>query len=174
MKVQELVKKINQDDFNLESTLEIKKYLPIEAKKSIAQAIIYECTENVDGIVKFDSVRKYLAYIRYMIVTHTNLEYTDDDYDVLNSVEYNGVRLMERIMRCFEDDAKELKKIMNFMIEDYKWEIGIEGSISKFLNGLNVTIANVAEKFENIDLKSMIPDGLDMNKLSVFLKNYIK
>ena len=109
-----------------------------------------------------------------MIVTHTNLEYTDDDYDVLNSVEYNGVRLMERIMRCFEDDAKELKKIMNFMIEDYKREIGIEGSISKFLNGLNATIANVAEKFENIDLKSMIPDDLDMNKLSVFLKNYIK
>lgn len=174
MKVQELLTNINQDNFNLENALAIKKYLPIEAKKAVAQAIIYECTENINGVLKMDSVQKHLLYVKYMIVTHTNLEYTEDDYNILCSTEYHDVRLLDRIMRCFEDDAKECKRVLNWMVEDYKREIGIEGSISRFLNDLSVKIANVADKFEDINIKSMIPDDLDMKKLSTFLNNYIK
>ena len=46
MKVQELLANIKNKDFNLERGLQVKKYLPIELKKTIAQSIIYDCTEN--------------------------------------------------------------------------------------------------------------------------------
>ena len=174
MKVQELVGKINNEGFNLEQELQIKKYLPIEVKKTIAQAIIYECTDYADGIATMDSVQKHLSYVKYMITTHTNLEYTDNDYDVLGAEEYNGVRLLDRIMKCFEDDAKECKKILNFMVEDAKREMSLELSIAKFLNGLNSTVDKLAENLASVDLQSMIPNDLDMGKLSNFLQNYIK
>lgn len=174
MKVQELLNNMQQDGFNLENALEIKKYLPIETKKAIAQAIIYECSEDEDGVQKIDSFKKYLAYMRYMIVSHTNLEYVDDDYDTLCAVEYDGVRLFDLIMRCFREDARECANILGLIIEDYKREMSLEFSIAKFLNGLNAMLASVADQIGNIDLKSMLPNDFDMDKLSSFLTNYIK
>ena len=174
MKVQELLEKINSDHFDFENELDIKKYLQIDVKKTIAQGIIYECTEMVDGIYKMDSVQRYLSYVRYMITMHTNLEYSDEDYDILCSTEYLGARLIDRIMNYFEDDAKECKKVLEFMMDDYMREIGLEHNIANFLNGLNATISNFVNKLNIESLQSMIPNNIDMSKLSTFLNNYIK
>ena len=73
MKVQELLANIKNKDFNLERGLQVKKYLPIELKKTIAQSIIYDCTDNESGATKVDSVQRYMSYVRYMITMHTNL-----------------------------------------------------------------------------------------------------
>lgn len=174
MKVNELLEQIKQGNFDLESALDIKKYLPIDVKKSIAQAIIYECTDNEDMVASIDSVQKYLSYVRYMITMHTNLEYTDEDYDILFATEYNGTSLLDGIIGCFERDSKECEKILNFMIEDHLREMSMDYSIAKFLNGLNSTISKFANQFEGMDVNSIIPDNLDMEKLSTFLTNYIK
>ena len=107
MRVNELVKRINGGNFDLEKELEIKKYLPIEVKKTIAQSVIYECVEEENDAIKIDSVQKYLSYNKYMITTHTNLEYTDEDYDMLCSTFVNGKSLRDIIIRCFDDDATE-------------------------------------------------------------------
>lgn len=78
MTVKELLMNIHNKDFNLERGLQVKKYLPIEAKKTIAQGIIYDCTNEEDGVIKVDSVQKYLSYVKYMITMHTNFAYTDE------------------------------------------------------------------------------------------------
>ena len=174
MKVQELLMNIKQDNFDLENALEIKKYLPIEVKKTIAEGIVYECLENIDGVAKINSVQKYLSYVRYMITMHTNLEYTDNDYDAICSAEYHGARLLDAIIKCFENDAKECKKILNFIVGDYKNEASLESSVFKFLNGLNIVVSKFANKIEDVDVKSLIPDNVDMDKLGTFLNNYIK
>ena len=171
MKVQELLMNIKNKEFKLDKGLEVKKYLPIEVKKTIAQSIIYDCTDDVDGAIKVDSVQKYMSYVRYMIITHTNLEYTDEDYDALCSTEYNEMTLLNAIIDCFGDDAKECTRILNLMVDDYMQEMTIEFSIAKFLNGLNVVIGGFADKINGFDLGSMIPDNVDMNKLGDFLQN---
>lgn len=178
MKVQELLTNIHNKDFDLERDLQVKKYIPMEVKKAIAQSIIYECTSDEDGVNKIDSVQRYLAYVKYMITMHTNLEYTDADYDVLCATEYCGSRLFDRILRCFEDDAKECKRILGFMMEDYKREMSIEASLIKLFNGLNITIGDLADKInqkiDGFDIVSLIPDDVDKEQLSTFLRNYIK
>ena len=98
MKVQELLMNIKNKEFKLEKGLEVKKYLPMEAKKTIAKAIIYDCTSDEDGIVKVDSVQRYMSYVRYMITTHANLKYTDEDYDALCSTEYGETTLLNAII----------------------------------------------------------------------------
>lgn len=174
MRVQELLMNIKNKEFKLERGLEVKKYLPIEVKKTIAQSIIYDCTNDEDGVIKVDSVQRYMSYVRHMLITHTNLEYADENYDVLCSTEYGETTLLNAIMDCFGDDAKECTRILNLIMDDYMQEMTIEFSVAKFLNGLNESIDAFAKKLGDIDLKSAIPEIVDMNKLGNFLQNYIK
>ena len=174
MKIQELLMNIRNKEFKLEKGLEVKKYLPIDVKKTIAQGIVYECSSDNDGVIKVDSVQRYISYVRYMITMHTNLEYTDDDYDTLCSTEYGEVTLLNAIMDCFAEDAQECSRILNLVTDDFVQDISIEVTVARFLNGLNETIGGIVNKIGSVDLKSIIPSSVDMNKLGAFLQNYIK
>lgn len=178
MKVQELLMNIKNKEFKLERGLEVKKYLPIEVKKTIAQGIIYDCTNDEFGVIKVDSVQRYMSYVRYMITTHTNLEYTDDDYDVLCSTEYGDTTLLNAIVDCFGEDAKECSRILDLVMSDYMQESTLDFTLARFLHDASVSISKlttkVTEKINGVDLKSMIPDSVDMNKLGTFLNKYIK
>ena len=173
MKIQELVAGIENKDFNLEKELQVKTYLPIELKKTIAQSIIYDCTESDNGVIKVDSIQRYMSYVKYMITSHTNLEYTDEDYDTLCSL-----GLLDIIMYCFEADAKECSRILNLMTDDYMQEMSIDFAVAKFLNNLTGNLNNITEnivqKTNETNLNDIVPDSIDMNKLGDFLQNYIK
>ena len=174
MKVQELLMNIHNKEFNLERGLQVKKYLPIEVKKTVAQSIIYESVNQDGGAIKIDSVQRYMAYVRYMITMHTNLEYTDDDYDVLCSTEYCDMTLLGAIIECFGDDAKECSRILDLITDDYMQENSMEFVVAKFLNGLTNSINGIVEKIGGMNLDTTIPDNIDMDKLRTFLDNYIK
>ena len=173
MKINELMANVHRKDFDMEKELQVKKYLPIEEKKLIAQGIMYECIEEVDGALKVDSVQKYLSYVKYMIVRHTNLEYTPGDYDTLCS---NG--LLNEIMECFGDDAKECSRILNLMMDDRMHEMSIEFTVAKFLGNLAHELGGLSEQFsqkiDNMDFNSVIPKGIDANKLANFFNTYVK
>lgn len=178
MTVQELLMNIHNKEFKLESGLQVRKYLPIEVKKTIAESIIYDCTDNSIGIVKVDSLKRYMSYVKHMIVTHTNLEYTDADYDKLCSTEYDGTTLLNAIIECFGEDAKECSRILELVMGDYMQESTIDFTMAKLLNDVASAVrkiaVKVAQKIEGVDLKSVIPESVDMNKLGEFLNNYIK
>ena len=178
MKINELVEKINDSGFDFEKDLEIKTYLPIELKKTIAQSIIYECASEESGAIKIDSVQKYMSYIRYMITSHTNLEYVDEDYDVLCSTIVGYKSLRDVIMRCFDDDATECKRILNYMVNDYMRENGFEYAAAGFVNNLNAKLSDLSkvilDNVGNLADNNLIPEGVDMDKISGFLNQYIK
>lgn len=170
MKMQELLMSIHRKDFNIEKELQVKKYLPIEEKKLIAQGIIYECTDQTDGVIKADSVQQYLSYVKYMILRHTNLEYTQADYDKLCSTEYQGRTLLNAIMNCFEADARECARIMNLMTSDYMQQNSMELIIGKFLNNISEALKS---KIDEFDINSFIPKDIDKEKLVNFIGNYM-
>ena len=178
MKINELLMNIRSNEFNLERGLQVKKYLPMEAKKTIAQGILYECVTEENGIIKIDSVQRYMSYVRYMVTMHTNLEYTDDNYDALCSTAYGESTLLNAIMKCFEIDATECSRILNLMTDDYMQEHSIENSVSRFLhrlgNALDGISSVLADNVKNVDLAKMLPDDYDASKLNDFLKNYVK
>lgn len=173
MKVQELLMSIHRKDFNIEKELQVKKYLPIEAKKTIAQGIIYECTNEEDGVIKVDSVQRYLSYVRYMITMHTNLKYTDADYDVLCSTEYQDTTLLNAIVKTFESDANECNRILGLMMNDYLDNNATENQLimaaTQLLNGLVDITQSLEKKVADIKLDDMLPQGFDINKLNDFL-----
>lgn len=178
MQINELLMNIHNKDFKLESGLQVRKYLPIEVKKTIAQSIIYDCTDNISGIVKVDSLERYMSYVRHMITTHTNLEYTDADYDKLCSTEYGDTTLLNAIIECFGEDAKECSRILDLIMSDYMQESTIDFTMVKLLHDASSAVGKIASKITQVigelDVKSIIPESVDMDKLGKFLKNYIK
>ena len=178
MKVQELLANIKNKDFNLERGLQVKKYLPIEAKKDIAQGIIYDSTTNEGGAIRVDSVQRYMSYVRYMITMHTNLEYTDDDYDIICSTEYGDTTLLNAIVSTFQSDANECNRILDLMMDDYMHTMSIEFTVAQLIGGLNNTLGGVIGKLGDMlgsfDAASMIPEGADFSKLNDFLSMYNK
>lgn len=174
MKVQELLLNIKNKNFNMEKELAVKEYLPIQKKQAIAQLIINECTENVDGVIKLNSIKQYMAYVRYMILMHTNLDYSDEDYDALCSTQYGDTTLLNYIMSYFGSDAEECSRILNLMLDDYMFENSIEVVIGKFFNGLTNNINSFASSLGNINLKGILPEGIDTEKFNAFLNTYIK
>ena len=178
MKVQELLANIHNKNFNLEKSLQVKKYLPMELKKTIAQAIIYECTNEEDGVIKVDSVERYLSYVKYMITMHTNLEYTDEDYDTLCSTEYGDGTLLNSIVKTFESDANECNRILSMMMDDHLDNNASENriviAVSEFVNTLSSIAKSINDKVNDVNLDKIFPEDFDMEKLNQFLSDYKK
>lgn len=173
MKINELMMSVHNKDFNLEKRLEVKKYLPIEAKKAIAQSIIYDCTSEESGITKVDSVERYMSYVRHMITTHTNLEYTDEDYDKLCSAEYAETTLLNAIMGCFDADAKECTRILNLMTDDLIYANSIEVAVGKFLYNINNSLSGLTEglagKLNAFDIANILPKDINTEQFANIL-----
>ena len=110
-----------------------------------------------------------------MIVRHTNLDYGEQDYDMLCSNEFEGQTLLNTIMSYFEADAKECLRIMNLMTSDYMQQNSIEFVVGKFLNNFNNQVTELSKvlvkKTEDIGLDL---DGIDKNAFYSFLNNYMK
>ena len=178
MKINELLMNINRDNFNMEKELQVKKYLPIEEKKLIAQGVIYECTEQADDVIKVDSVQQYLSYVKYMILRHTNLEYTQEDYDKLCSTDYNDSSLLNAIFDCFSDDAKECSRILNFKIEDLMQENSMNFVVAKFLNNLGSKLEsimdNIDAKTKELSLDTIVPNDVNIEQIKKFLNANIE
>lgn len=159
MKINELLMNIYNKEFNLERGLQVKKYLPMETKKTIAQGIMYECINDKDGAIKVDSVQQYMSYVKYMITMHTNLEYTEADYDKLCSTQYGETTLLNAIINCFGPDAKECDRILKLMCGDLMQNNSIEASIVKVMNvlveSLNSVTNNLNSKIGAIDMNSV-------------------
>ena len=175
MKVQELLMSIHNKEFDLEKRLEVKKYLPIEMKKTIAEAIIYESINEYNGAIQVDSLKRYLSYVKYMIVYHTNLEYSDEHYDALCSTEYGNSTLLNEIVTLFKGDANECTRILDLMMDDYlenhSASTQVIVAVNQFLGGLNDIIKSFEGKISSLNLQDMIPEGVDVNLLFDFLQN---
>ena len=169
MKVSELLINIKNKNFNLERELQIKAYLPFQEKQNIAQLIIDECTQEVGGVIQVNSVQQYLSYVKYMINTHTCLEYTQEDYDTLCSTDYQGASLLTVIMSLFDADAKECTRILRLMINDYLQSNSLEMSVGKFLSNLSLNISELSggltDILEAFDAQTVFSEGINVDLL---------
>jgi len=169
MRVNDLINKMNTEGFNLAETIEAKTYLPIVLKKVIAQEIVYDCTSEDNGVIKVDSFERYMSYVRHMITEHTNLEYTDDDYDTICLTEYNGDSLLGAIIGCFGEDAKECSRVLEMVMGDYMQDTTLESILAKTLYNLETKLGSFIEKMAD-NTKNMIPEGTNVERLSKLIE----
>ena len=77
-------------------------------------------------------------------------------------------------MDCFDSDAKECLRILNLMTDDLIHDNSIESTVGKLVYNINSAIGTFIEemrnKFRNLDLNDMVPEGTDISQLADILK----
>lgn len=162
----------------LRKELEIKDYIPFKEKRKIAEMIVEQNIEEVDGIKKYDSIDGYVALIVASIIAHTNLKFSADpisDYDLLAE---SG--LLSQIIAEFQGSYDEIDLLRKMVLEMELEDNCTNALVGRFLNKISELLDDVLEvvqdKFEDFDLKSILGadiKGEDLTKLVGFL-NKIK
>ena len=160
----------------LKKELEIKTYIPFRVKREIAEIVVAQNTDWVDGIKKHDSVSAYISFIIASLAAHTNLQFGNDpieDYDLLAE---SG--LLPQIIAEFEASHSEcdiiLKMVLGMELEDNN----INALVGKFLNDILGKLDGVGEVFKgklgDFDLNSILGNFKqeDLAKLSGFLNKF--
>jgi hypothetical protein len=113
-----------------------------------------------------------------MITAHTNLEYSDEDYDVLCSTEYGSTTLLNAIVGCFEEDANECNRLLGMMVDDYLENNSASNLIAMAINQLVAKLSTVVSEFKSkvdeMDVKKMLPEDFDIEKLNGLINKYSK
>ena len=166
MTVQELLKKINNKTFNLEKSLEIKKYIPIMNKKKFVMDVIATYTDDIDGLITVDRFNMYIYFDMKVLSLYTNLEISDDfnemimQYDMLCE---SGMR--DKIIILFENDYDILCALLEDELETLLIQNSIDTQVVKIANKINDIIDVISEKLSDVDFNAILPEGTDMNKL---------
>ena len=177
MKVNELVEMYEKNPrIDIAKQLEVEKYVSIDLKRKLAELVLDNCTEVVDGEIHIDSVERYILFTIAVIGMHTNLEFSydeDSDYGCID--EYDELcksGLIVKIIDTFKDDYASCQEILNMMTADrLQNNMTIEKKIYKFLDMIQEILSGATDSLvEKLDVDAL--KNLDQNKL-MQLYNYI-
>ena len=186
--VKSFIEKFNQDKVKnsnanpnavstyLQKELEIKTYIPFRVKREIAEIVVAQNTDWVDGIKKHDSVNAYISFIIASLTAHTNLTFGDDpieDYDLLAE---SG--LLSQIIAEFETSHSEcdiiLKMVLAMELEDNNINVLVGKFLNEILQKLDGTGSVIKDMLSNINLNDILGNFKpeDLTKLSGFLNKF--
>lgn len=159
----------------LKKELEIKTYIPFKTKREMAEIVVAQNIDFVDGIKKYDSVNAYISFIVASIVAHTNLEFGSEDpvvdYDLLAE---SG--LLPQIIAEFEASHSECDIILKMVLAMELEDNNINFVIARFLDGLLGKLDGIGEvlqtKLKDLNLKDILGADIkteDLAKLKGFL-----
>jgi len=151
---------LNEKSEWIRGQLGIKKYIPFMEKRKIAEMIVEQNIEVVDGIKKYDNIGAYISFIMASIIAHTSLECSDDpvaDYDLLAE---SG--LLSQIVAEFQESHNEIDILLKMDVA-YELEDNQPGAlIGRFLDGvlkkLDGASGMLKEIVGNLDLEEMFSE----------------
>lgn len=118
----------------LRGELQIKKYIPFIEKRKIAEMVVEQNIEVVDGIKKYSNIDAYIGFIMTSVVAHTNLECSDNpiaDYDLLAE---NG--LLAQIVAEFQESHNEIDILLKMALATELEDNNPGALIGRFLDGV--------------------------------------
>ena len=154
MKVNELVEMYKRNArIDIAKQLEVKQYVGIESKRTMAKLVLENCTYMVDGEIHIDSIERYLLFTIATIALHTNLEFYDEDetYSVVD--DYDALcetGLLVKIIDTFKDDYVSCQEILNMITADRMQDnVTIEKKIYNVLDTIQATIVDAINDIIN-------------------------
>lgn len=144
----------------LRKELEIKNYIPFMEKRKIAEMVVEQSIEVIDGIKKYSNIDAYIGFIMASIVAHTNLKCSDNpiaDYDLLAE---SG--LLTQIVAEFQESHNEidilLKMAVTYELEDNQPGALIGRFLDGILNKLDGAAGALNEFIGNLDLEEIFSE----------------
>ena len=142
----------------LKKELEITPYLSFTDKRELCKDVLDACCTKENGIVKVDSVTRYILFTISVISKYTNLEFSSgEDYDSLD--EYDMLcesRLLNPILGLIGDEYDACNNMLNMMMEDIITNNNtVEAIFGRALGNVSDSLDNLigvfADKVENME-----------------------
>lgn len=154
----------------IKNELGVKEYLPFADKRELCKVVLDACCTKEDGLVKVDSVTRYIIFTITVISRYTNLEFSsgeDVEYDSLD--EYDMLcenHLLDIILAVLGDEYTACNSMLNMMMDDIMTnnntvEAVLGHALGKVSDSLDNLIGAFAEKVEEMELDL---SQIDINK----------
>ena len=157
MKIVELVEMYKKNKMvNLKNILEVEEYVSTPIKRNMCELVLDSCVENIDGVLRIDSLNRYLLFTIAVISVHTNLEFNIEENGTTSIEEYdelNKAGLIEKIIATFESDYEACKVMLDMLTNDrIKNQETLDKKILKFINSISNEIDKLDNKKEILSL----------------------
>lgn len=143
----------------LRKELELKEYIPFADKRELCKTVIDTCCTKEGGLIKVDSVTRYIIFTISIISKYTNLEFNSgEEYDSLD--EYDMLceaGLLNPILALIGEEYATCNNMLNMMMDDViannnTVEAVLGHNLGKVSDSLDDLIGAFADKVEEMEL----------------------
>ena len=153
----------------IKKELEVKDYVPFAEKRELCKRVLDTCTTKGNGgLVKVDSVSRYIIFTLSIISKYTNLEFsTGEDIEFDSLDEYDMLcenYLLNPILEVIGAEYATCNNILNMMMADIEAnnntiEAVLGYNLEKITNSIDYLIDVLADKVDELNL--------DLNQIDI-------
>ena len=154
---------INQNAVSdyLKKELEVKDYVPFAEKRDLCARVLEVCnTKDDSGLVKVDSISRYILFTIAIISKYTNLEFSSGEEEIDSLDEYDMLcqnNLLNPILDIIGGEYVTCNNMLNMMMDDIvsnnnTVENVVGTMLGKFSDSLDELVSALANKVESMDL----------------------
>ena len=153
----------------LKDKLEIKDYLPFAEKRELCARVLEACNKRDDsGLVKVDSVSRYIIFTVSILSKYTNLEFSSGDDAEFNSLdEYDMLcqaNLLNPILDVIGEEYISCNNLLNMMMADI---VANNNTIENVLGNTCNKLLNIIDEFADILSEKAKGLNLDLNQIDI-------
>lgn len=143
----------------LKDKLELKEYIPFADKRELCKNVIDACCTKEGGLIKVDSVSRYVVFTISVISKYTALEFSSgeeysslDEYDMLCEAD-----LLNPILALIGEEYATCNNMLNMMMDDVitnnnTVEAVIAHELATLFNSLDGLISTFADRVKKMEL----------------------
>lgn len=152
----------------IKKTLEVKDYVPFAEKRELCAQVLNACnTKNDSGLIRVDSVSRYIIFTLSIISKYTNLEFSSGEDEIDSLDEYDMLcqaDLLNPILDVIGAEYTTCNNMLNMMMEDIMTNNNtIENVVGAVLGKLGDSIDDfitvISDKVESMNL--------DLNQIDI-------
>ena len=173
MKVNEFIEKMNKDEKTAKAVLKkiIKtKYIPILEKRQIAELVYSVSTSEENGVVKVDSLSKYLIFTLLMLIRYTDLEFTvgEDGSATMEAIqEYDALcenGLINQIIAEFAEDYARANEVLNYVFQD---NLSVTNTLEAVVGRIADHLVNTLDGLADVLAEKVSEMDFDLSNLDI-------
>ena len=154
------------------------RYIPVLEKRRLAELVYANSTNIENGLVKVDSLSKYLIFTMLMLTRYTDLEFSVDENGAATEeaiLEYDALcenGLISPIIAEFAEDYARANEIMNYVFQD---NLSVENTVEAIVGKAASYLLGIVDGFANVlgdKVSEMEFDlsNIDMEQINKVLK----
>ena len=173
MRVQEFIEAVKKNPNQATSICKkiIKtRYIPVLQKRQLAELIYDKSTDIENGLIKVDSLSKYLIFTLLMLTTYTELEFSVDENGSATEdaiKEYDALcesGLLNNIIAEFADDYARVNEIVNYVFQDI---LAVNNTVEAVVGKVALNLLDIMDNLGNILADKVNDMNLDLESLDL-------